>query len=217
MSSKEGRGSDRPRVTGYGAVYYDADKPGTEYALFEDLRERLVPGCFDQTLAEDDIRCLFNHDGNMILGRMSAGTLVCRADNTGLNYDVLPPGARADVCEAIRRFDVTGSSFSFLCREQRWSELPDGTTIREVLNAQVFDVGPVCFPAYEATSAVCRDRLGDGQIERRFLSADICPVHLVESGTDVAGAGHVAADRRPDPHLDRVLAGYRLRAAEILE
>jgi len=60
------------------------------------------------------------------------------------------------VREMISRGDLTGSSFSFKVTEEFWSE-DEGTQIRNIKGVELFDVGPVTFPAYEASTANSRD------------------------------------------------------------
>ena len=63
-------GDDKPPViTGYGAVFYDPNDPGTEFRIWDDMVERIMPGAFDRAIREDDVRSFFNHDENIILGR----------------------------------------------------------------------------------------------------------------------------------------------------
>jgi len=112
----ENRQDKLPVITGYAAVYYDGT-PGTEFQLWENTVERILPGSFDSALArKDDARALFNHDPNLVLGRVSSGTLRLSADSKGLKYEIVPPVTRTaeDLVAMIQRGDVTGSSFEFL-------------------------------------------------------------------------------------------------------
>ena len=60
--------------------------------------ERIAPGAFDDALKKADVRALFNHDPNCILGRTTAKTLTLRSTKAGLEYDVPDlPKSRADV------------------------------------------------------------------------------------------------------------------------
>jgi len=56
-------------VQGYAAIF---NSPTTIHNYF---REEILPGAFDDVLG-DDIRALFNHDPNKILGRTASKTLV---------------------------------------------------------------------------------------------------------------------------------------------
>ena len=152
-----------PRIEGYGAVYFRAGDPGTEYRLWSDTYERIMPGAFDEAV-KADVRSLFNHDPNIILGRNrgNAATLRLTPDATGLRYSVEPPQTaliRDQVLEPIRRGDVSGSSFMFRPTKVVWVEEDrDGRTVdvRELHAVELFEVGPVTFPAYEATSTGVR-------------------------------------------------------------
>lgn len=156
-----GDSADKPSISGYASVFYDGTDR-TEYQLFDDVVERIMPGAFDRALREaDDVRALFNHDPNMPLGRTTAGTLTLSIDNAGLRYDIQPGDTTVarDVREHVKRGDVTGSSFSFVPtdedirkEESRW--------IREIRGVRLYDVGPVTFPAYGATSADARSQDG---------------------------------------------------------
>jgi len=162
-----------PRIEGLGAVYFRADDPGTEYRLWSDTYERIMPGAFDEAI-KADVRSLFNHDPNLVLGRNrgNAATLRLAVDAAGLRYSVEPPQTaliRDQVLEPIRRGDVSGSSFMFRPTKVVWVEEDrDGRTvdIRELHAVELFEVGPVTFPAYEATSTGVRSE------ERRQLEAE---------------------------------------------
>lgn len=166
-----------PTIVGYGAVFYDAANAGTEYDLtntWGGFVERVMPGAFDRAVREDDVRALFNHDPNQILGRTTAGTLRLSVDKVGLRYEIEPPNTddALGLIEAICRGDVSGSSFSFTINEQVWRDVVDPqtnqtTTIRELTAVTLYDLGPVTFPAYEGTSAGVRSAadLGEAQEE----------------------------------------------------
>jgi len=159
----ETRDDGAATLTGYAAVFYRKDDPGTEYRIFDDLIERIEPGAFRRALAENqDIRALFNHDASAVLGRVPE-TLRLDEDEIGLRYAiVLPPTQLGrDVAALVARGDITGSSFSFAVRSQRYDYL-DGVAIRWLTDVDLYDVGPVTFPAYDATNAAVRaeaDRL----------------------------------------------------------
>lgn len=145
-------------VQGYGAVFYRADNPGTEYWLFSDLVERIGRSSFDRSLSEkEDVRALFNHDVNQIMGRTAAGTLRLSVDQIGLRYEFdLPDSPNGqNLLQSLERKDVTGSSFSFDMLKVQYSEEND-YFVRETLDVRLYDVGPVTFPAYTAATAGLR-------------------------------------------------------------
>ena len=170
--SIEKRADDQPgKIVGRAAVFYDGT-PATEYELYPEivdgdgrvlspaLIERINPRAFTKPLNDrQDVRALFNHDPNMVLGRTSARTLYLSKSLRGLDYEVTPgkTTVAADVQEHISRGDVTGSSFGFDVREQKfYYDEERNADIREILSVDLYDVGPVTFPAYSETTADTR-------------------------------------------------------------
>jgi uncharacterized protein len=149
-------------IRGYAAVFYDASNPdGTQYDLWSDLIERVMPGAFDRAISEaHDARGLFNHDANWLLGRVSSGTVRLSVDATGLAYEIdvneSDPQWQS-VSAKIDRGDITGSSFGFMARKATWIEEKDadGSTIyyRQIEDVDLYDVSPATWPAYTGTSA----------------------------------------------------------------
>lgn len=128
--------------------------------LSEDLggfREKVAPGAFSQTITADDIRALFNHDPNFVLGRNRSGTLTLAEDERGLAIKVTPPKAQwaTDLRESIRRKDITQMSFGFVTLDELWEKV-DGQNIRTLKTVRLFDVSPVTFPAYPQTDVAVR-------------------------------------------------------------
>src|SRR5215216_1773349 len=79
--------------------------------------ERVAPGAASKTIQEQDLRALFNHDPNNLLGRMGAGTLrMTDEDGVGMRYFVDQPNTTLgrDLSTLIARGDIYGSSFTFL-------------------------------------------------------------------------------------------------------
>jgi len=141
-------------LVGYAAVF---DREAVIAGMF---RERIAPGAFATAIAEDDVRALFNHDANYVLGRTKAGTLQLREDSTGLLYEVQPPDTQVarDLMVSIARGDVSQSSFGFEVVSDQWtrSENRADLPVRTILEARLFDVSPVTYPAYEETTAEAR-------------------------------------------------------------
>lgn len=151
-------------VTGYAAVFHSEEDPGTEYELWSDptMRavERIARGAFSRACREqDDVRALFNHEPDQLLGRTSSGTLRISEDETGLRYDVDLPDTQVgrDLASLIDRGDINGSSFGFVVEQESWreSEEPDGkrVAVRTIEGVRLLDVGPVTYPAYASTTS----------------------------------------------------------------
>lgn len=144
-------------IVGYAAVFYNPSEPGTAFRLWDDVEERILPGAFDKAIREDDVRALFNHCPDFVLGRSKSGTLRLSVDARGLRYEIDPPDTQAgrDVLAMLKRGDLSGSSFAFSERSRTIRETP-GMYVIELNDVQLFDVGPVTYPAYTATEAAAR-------------------------------------------------------------
>lgn len=140
------------KLSGYAAVFNSV----TEIAgLF---REQIAPGAFADAANRDDVRALFNHDANFVLGRTTSGTLSLSEDATGLRYDVTPPNTTwaNDLMVSVQRGDISQSSFAFSVDDEKW-EYPKGETpMRTIRKATLYDVSPVTYPAYTDTSVSAR-------------------------------------------------------------
>lgn len=121
------------------------------------MREKIRPGAFQRSLKKADVRALFNHDPNIVLGRNKSGTLELREDDKGLWFQVEPPDTQAarDLLVSINRGDISQASFSFMTVKDQWTQEGD-MTIRELIDVELFDVSPVTFPAYTKTDVKAR-------------------------------------------------------------
>ena len=146
-----------PAIRGYTTVFDQEIEIKTYFGAF---RETIRPGAFSRVLGENpDVRALFNHDPNNVLARSTNQTLTLRQDSRGLYIEVRPSDTTVgrDVVALIERGDVTGMSFAFTIARVRWEEFgedEDELDMREILEIdQLYDVGPVTYPAYDQTTA----------------------------------------------------------------
>jgi HK97 family phage prohead protease len=147
-------GDGQPHIQGYGAIF-------NEWSLdLGGFRESIEPGAFTKTLREADIRSLWNHNPDYVLGRNKSDTLRLYQDERGLGYDVIPPDAQwaRDLRVSIERGDISQASFGFETLRDRWDQDEDGNVTRRLLEVKLFDVGPVTFAAYPQTSAEARSK-----------------------------------------------------------
>ena len=150
--------NEDPKIEGYAAVF---NKLSDNLGFF---REKIKPGAFKTALKTSDVRALFNHDANIVLGRQSAGTLELKEDKKGLFMSATPPDTQAarDLMVSIERGDITQQSFAFSVKEDSWKEgdsetgEPEIRTIIEV--KEIFDVSPVVYPAYPDTDVALRSK-----------------------------------------------------------
>ena len=157
------------KIRGYAAVY------GSDSEWMGGFYEQIEAGAFDDVL-DNDVRAYFNHDENLILGRVSSGTLRISTDKKGLFYEVdLPNTTYAnDLIELMQRGDINQSSFAFLIDRDRWEER-DGKTYRIIEKvSRLLDVSPVAQPAYpEATSELIeRDLKHDSEEQVEAVTSE---------------------------------------------
>ena len=140
------------KIVGYAAVF---DKWSSDLMGF---REKINPGAFEKTIKKSDIRALFNHDPNIVLGRTKAKTLKLKEDDTGLFMEVIPPDTQnaRDIMVSIERGDITQQSFAFRTIEDDWVYKKDGSAERTLVEVDLLDVSPVTYPAYPDTSVALR-------------------------------------------------------------
>lgn len=147
--------SDNLFIEGYFIRY------GQETELFPNCFEEVRKGAATNSLKNNDIRCLFNHDSGAVLGRTSNKTLELREDEKGvygkveINRD--DPQAMSFYAK-IKRGDVDGCSFGFYIDEESHEVRDDGTDKFYLEKVDVFEVSPVTFPAYPQTEIAARSR-----------------------------------------------------------
>lgn len=127
----------------------------------DEFLEEISSGAFDKSLQNRNQKALWNHDTSKPLGSVSAGTLRFNSDTSGLNYDIdLPNNTYGnDAYESVQRGDVDGSSFGFICIDDIWSKVQyEGREIykRSIVEADLFEVSPCTFPAYDSSDMCCR-------------------------------------------------------------
>jgi HK97 family phage prohead protease len=169
-----------PTIAGYAAVFNER----TDLGYFTEV---IKPGAFKRAIKEgQDVRALWNHDPNYVLGRTKAGTLRLEEDKRGLKIEIDPPATNFadDLIESIRRGDVDQMSFAFTAVEEKWTEKDDEPTLRELVDVNLYDVSAVTYPAYDATTVGVRS--ADAVYQEHIQSLD---VQEPESDDDVDRSG----------------------------
>lgn len=110
----------------------------------------ISPGAFLDSIKTDDVRALFNHDPNYVLGRTKSGTLKMSEDDRGLAIEVdLPDTSFArDLTVLMERGDVSQMSFGGIIRTETRHEDKDAT-VYVVKQFQLWDISPVTYAAFE--------------------------------------------------------------------
>lgn len=150
----ETRSEKEPELFGHAAVF---DTCADIFCW----RERIERGAFSESIANDDVKALFNHDPNLLLGRTRNGTLKLEEDDIGLAVRIFPPDTSIgrDIITLVRRGDITQMSFAFTIAKggEEWisgdGKSPDERIIKKV---RLYDVSPVTYPAYDSTTISVR-------------------------------------------------------------
>jgi uncharacterized protein len=133
-------------------------------SLSEDLggfKERIAPGAFTQSLKDSpDVIIAYQHDLSQPLGRVSSGTAKVWQDSRGLQFSCTLPETTyaSNLIALMERGDVSQMSFGFAVPPggDEWTLQPDGTALRTVNTANLFECSVVTTPAYTATSVNLR-------------------------------------------------------------
>lgn len=122
------------------------------------FRERIMPGAFARSLKSGaDVKCLFNHDANVVLGRVKSGTLALHDETDGLKFHVQldrTSSAHRDLYASVKRGDINECSFAFTVAPggEAFDEVTqNGKRFmrRTISDANCIDVSVVTYPAYQ--------------------------------------------------------------------
>lgn len=131
--------------------------------------EKIAPGAFTDTFKQrgDRIRVLYDHGADPSIGNKPLGAAtVLREDRIGAYYEVplFDAGYVNDLKPAIRAGQL-GASFRFKVTSEQWNDPAEATAAnperlpeRSITGAEVYEFGPVTFPAYPDASAGMRSR-----------------------------------------------------------
>jgi len=131
--------------------------------------ERIAPGAFHDTFNArgDQIRVLYDHGADPMIGNKPLGAPeVLREDKTGAYYEVplfdssyvndLKPAIRSGQLGASFRFKVTGEEW--VTPDKATRDNPQKLDERTITKVDLYEFGPVTFPAYADASAGLRSR-----------------------------------------------------------
>lgn len=127
----------------------------------DEFVEVISESAFNKTLETKSQKALWNHNTDLVLGSVLAGTLNLFVDGIGLRCEITLPNTTwgNDAYESIQRGDVDGMSFGFRCVEDMWSKTQyEDREIykRTILEVELFEVSPCVFPAYPDSQINCR-------------------------------------------------------------
>ena len=169
--------SESPKIIGYAAVYNE---------LSEDLggfREKIKRGFFTPAIGRDDVRALFNHDDNYVLGRTKSGTLLLEDDKKGLKVEITPPDTTyaRDLLNVMKRGDVDQMSFQFVVKNDSWDNSDMNNITRTLIEIDsLWDISAVTFPAYPQTKAGVRSAR---DVFKGYLEEELQKIEELENVT----------------------------------
>lgn len=142
-----------------------------ETKLAEGMFEEVSPEAITKSLSNNDIRCLFDHDTGVVLGRTGNKTLELRVDEKGLfgKVSVNPNDKQAmDILARIERGDINACSFGFNVNPggEEMVTRSDGTVKFILRDIDLIEVSAVAFPAYPTTIINARKKDVKANTER---------------------------------------------------
>jgi HK97 family phage prohead protease len=215
------QGSDGRTLEGYASVF---DQPTRIHSWEGEFDEVIRKGSFAKTIKERTPVLQFDHGRDARTGSVPIGSVeVLEEDKNGLfvraslfENDVVEP-----IRQAIEGGAIDGMSFRFRVLQEDWtdkdgnpvpaSELSRllyspgdrGPLLRSVTEVQLYELGPVVFPAYEGTSVGVRSILAalDSQ-EREQLVRELAAEMRVAVDLTPSGAGDATPDEPTTTEAD---------------
>lgn len=162
------------------------------------FREVIAPGAFARTLRErdpedemydddpdNDVKCLRDHNGSILLGRTANKSLQLSCDNEGLRFRCqlnMDIQSHREVHEAVRTGLMSTCSFAFQVAPngQHWQDRTNGKetySLRTLTDVDLFDVSCLgVAPAYPGTCVDARAILA--QRGNAYTPAEIAAIKL---------------------------------------
>ena len=141
--------------------------------------ERIAPGAFTRTISErgDQVKALYDHGHDPTLGNKPLGPFKeLKEDKVGGYYEIglIDTDYNRDFIIPAARAGLLGASFRFRVRAEEWKddpgvskENPKGVPERTITDTDLYELGPVTFPANAAANAALRST-SDEFIDRLF-------------------------------------------------
>lgn len=205
-------------LDGYGAVFNEWTNIADQFGEF---RERIAPGAFKRTLGMRMPVLQFDHGAHPLIGSIPLGRITSISeDDHGLrvkarlsdNWLVQP------VRDAIRDGAISGMSFRFRIVDETWGRSNDGMEERTIREVELYEVGPVVFPAYEQTSVGVRTRQALSALSDQNVRDEIATIlasgditSFVQDQTDDPADSHSSGEEAPtDGHASTRTKNQRI-------
>ena len=171
LTTREEENGDR-FVEGYFIVYEEVTE------LFPGVYEKIARGAADESVAKNDVRCLYNHNDDFVLGRKLSGTAAFMADEKGVFGKVkinTEDHAAMDVYARVKRGDIPGCSYGYWPTKEHYEVMEDGSDLWVEDVVDVVELSICVFPQYEQTDIEARkadySKRKEESLERRKVRA----------------------------------------------
>ena len=142
------------------------------YVVCEGWEETIAPGAFADCLASgDDVKALWNHNPDIVLGCTGNRTALLTETASGLFGSIEINRNDSDAMNAyarILRKDVSGCSFGFDAEFEEWMDENGIYHTRIIRVTKLYEISPCTFPAYESTSIAARSRERLDEVRKDF-------------------------------------------------
>lgn len=215
----ETRDGDGFTLEGYAAVFDTPTRIDSWEGTFD---EQIQRGAFDKTLQARKPVVQFDHGHDIATGSVPIAAIEqITEDERGLYVRArMFDNPRVEpIRQAIAGGAIDGMSFRFRVTREDWSSR-DSTDVqlRTIREVDLYEVGPVVFPAYEATSVGVRSLLADLDPALRVQLLNDLGAVAARSGTSdavlpvAARSGTTGSQEGSDPRAVLTLAaGLRAR------
>lgn len=156
-------------VSGKGIIYNSVSE------IFPGVYEKIATGAFSESLASfRTIKSFINHNPTKILSTTrSEPALEILDGDKFLEFTApIPPTTYGkDLIINLERGNIKGASFSFTIAENgdTYKKLSDGSLLRTITKAEIYEVGPVTNPAYEQTEVNLRNKDFFNKVKSAFI------------------------------------------------
>lgn len=171
-------------LEGYAAVFDTPTRIDSWEGTFDEI---MAPGSFAKSIRTRTPVMQFDHGRDVATGSVPIGKVEeVLEDERGLFVRArLHDNPRVEpIRQAIASGAIDGMSFRFRVLREEWDETGD-IPVRTIREVELFEVGPVVFPAYEATSVGVRSLMADLAAEDRERLVDELAAALAARNTDL--------------------------------
>jgi len=155
----ESSSGDGRTLEGYAAVF---DTPTRIDSWEGQFDEQIARGAFNRTLSARKPVLQFDHGHDARTGSVPIGAIEdIREDARGLfvRAQLFDNAVVEPIRQAIAGGAIDGMSFRFRVNDDQWVKRKNEVDLRTIREVELFELGPVVFPAYQATTVGVRSLL----------------------------------------------------------